>query len=116
MRLEQINSAAAVDLNNPTANLAANFNHNFKPSINNQGNNNQFSRALNNNYCGRSCGWGAHRDLNRLTCQLWGRQRSFITSPPTINDEAWYIDSGATNRITANLNTLSQKTYCKGNE
>ncbi|KAL6314958.1 hypothetical protein AAG906_029179 [Vitis piasezkii] len=88
----------------------------------------------------------ARRDSNRPTCHLCGREghvaircyhrfdisfqgsrqqnqhgqnnqhTTFIASPATINDQAWYIDSGVTNHITTNLNTLSQKTKYKGNE
>ncbi|KAL5766826.1 hypothetical protein ACOSP7_017443 [Xanthoceras sorbifolium] len=39
-----------------------------------------------------------------------------IASPSTVADPAWYIDSGATNHITADLNNLSLKNEYKGNE
>ncbi|KAL5843241.1 hypothetical protein ACOSQ4_009199 [Xanthoceras sorbifolium] len=41
---------------------------------------------------------------------------AYIASPSTVADPAWYIDSGATNHITANLNNLSVKNEYKGNE
>ncbi|KAL5827956.1 hypothetical protein ACOSQ3_019798 [Xanthoceras sorbifolium] len=40
----------------------------------------------------------------------------YIASPSTVADPAWYIDSGATNHITADLNNLSVKNEYKGNE
>ncbi|KAL5842030.1 hypothetical protein ACOSQ3_012633 [Xanthoceras sorbifolium] len=41
---------------------------------------------------------------------------ALIASPSTVADPAWYIDSGATNHITADLNNLSLKNEYRGNE
>ncbi|KAL5755822.1 hypothetical protein ACOSQ2_020568 [Xanthoceras sorbifolium] len=41
---------------------------------------------------------------------------AYIASPSTVADPAWYIDSGANNHITADLNNLSVKNEYKGNE
>lgn len=68
MRLEKINLVVVVDLNNPTTNFATNFN-------------NQFNQAPNNNYHGKSYNRGVHRNLNRPTCQLCGRQGHVIAFP-----------------------------------
>ncbi|KAL5751167.1 hypothetical protein ACOSP7_025770 [Xanthoceras sorbifolium] len=41
---------------------------------------------------------------------------AYIASPSTVAGPTWYIDSGATNHITADLNNLSVKNEYKGNE
>ena len=57
------------------------------------------------------------KDLdNKINMDKTTNIQHSIASPATINDQAWYIDSGVTNHITTNLNTLSQKTKYKGNE
>ena len=39
---------------------------------------------------------------------------AFIASPETVNDPSWYVDSGATNHIIADLNNLHVKDDYKG--
>ena len=36
-----------------------------------------------------------------------GNVVAFVASPQTVDDSSWYMDSGATYHITANLNNLS---------
>ena len=41
---------------------------------------------------------------------------AYIATPESVVDPAWYIDSGATNHITSNLNNLSIRSAYRGNE
>ncbi|KAK1556936.1 hypothetical protein Q3G72_014911 [Acer saccharum] len=41
---------------------------------------------------------------------------AFIASPNTVIDPSWYVASGATNHITADMNNITQKSNYRGNE
>ncbi|PON94612.1 hypothetical protein TorRG33x02_096470 [Trema orientale] len=145
--LEQLQSAATIDLSNPTASAAT-----FKWNFNSQSG---FPPEFSNNCGGRGFGnprgRGGRGDYNRPTSQLCGRQghlaircyhrfdisfqgtrqqsqssssspqalsnnQAFVASSATVNDSAWYLDSGACNHIIADLNTISQKVDYKDKE
>ncbi|KAL5848181.1 hypothetical protein ACOSQ4_006194 [Xanthoceras sorbifolium] len=40
---------------------------------------------------------------------------TYCATPDSVNDQAWYVDSGATNHITADINNLSLKSEYRGN-
>ncbi|KAL5736516.1 hypothetical protein ACOSQ2_031304 [Xanthoceras sorbifolium] len=44
------------------------------------------------------------------------KQTAYYASPESVNDQAWYVDSGATNHVTADLNNLSLKQEYRGND
>ncbi|KAL5854653.1 hypothetical protein ACOSQ4_004455 [Xanthoceras sorbifolium] len=44
------------------------------------------------------------------------QQTAYYASPESVNDQAWYVDSGATNHVTADLNNLSLKQQYRGQE
>ena len=59
------------------------------------------------------------KSLEYLISQLGTRaaqSRQWLPLFKVINDQAWYVDSRATDHITTNLSTLSQKTVYKGKE
>ncbi|KAL5763324.1 hypothetical protein ACOSP7_019588 [Xanthoceras sorbifolium] len=40
---------------------------------------------------------------------------AYYATPYSVNDQAWYVDSGATNHVTADMNNLSLKFEYRGN-
>lgn len=166
MRLEQLNSAANLDLNSPVANLVVNSRRNNRSSYQQSNQQNYYdgqnSQGGRGNFRGRAHGCGGRGYSNRgdtepQVCQLCDRvghvasrcyhrfditfqrpqqnsranysrpsngsqqlvfvaQSSYNASPSTVNDPAWYVDSGATNHITADLNNLALRTDYKGKE
>ena len=57
--------------------------------------------------------------MNHSNSQLTnsnGNHAGFVASSHTVDDSSWYMDSGATNHITANLNNLSLQNDYKGKE
>ena len=45
-----------------------------------------------------------------------GNTSAFVASPQTVGDASWYVESGATNHITADLNNLSLQRDYKGKD
>lgn len=135
-RLEQANSFGSIDLGNPTANYArytnrsnnqGAFNRNQNPFSNKDG---QWARGR-----GRS---NARRNSSELTCQVCGKyghsasvcyyrfdksfsqQQSsplaYVAAKGSAPNPPWYFDSGATNLITFNPNSLDAKEDYTGHE
>ncbi|KAL5856782.1 hypothetical protein ACOSQ3_004240 [Xanthoceras sorbifolium] len=42
--------------------------------------------------------------------------QAFYATPETVADQSWYVDSGATNHITADMNNLSMRSEYRGKE
>ena len=42
--------------------------------------------------------------------------QAYVASPATVNDPSWYVDSGATDHVTADLNNFSLRADYKGKE
>ena len=49
---------------------------------------------------------------NSVSCHA----SAFVASPQTVGDSSWYLDSGATNHITVDLNNLSLQHDYKGKD
>ncbi|PON91412.1 Zinc finger, CCHC-type, partial [Trema orientale] len=138
MRLEHLLSTTSVDLSSPSAHLtSANFKKNGCPS--------QYPRGP-TNYRGRGrgmrggrgnkpvcqvCGKAGHIALkcyhrfdlsfqgdssSSSTPQANQANQAFVTTNTAVNDGAWYMDSGATNHVTADLSNLALQADYKGKE
>ena len=146
MRLEHLNTAVSNDLIGPSANYATNNRKNGSNAsqhFNHGGNNNQGSfrgrgsGGRGNKPVCQVCGKAGHIaikcyhrfDLSFQDGETSNTQKqhvsqpsnasssqAFVASPSSVRDSAWYMDSGATNHVTAELSNLSIQNGYKGNE
>ena len=64
-----------------------------------------------------SSAYGAPGSAYGAPSSAYGAPSSaYFATPESVMDQAWYVDSGATNHVTANLNNLSVRSEYKGND
>ncbi|KAM6585304.1 hypothetical protein CsatB_012306 [Cannabis sativa] len=142
MRLEINASTPVLDLTNPMANLAqfkkpgqSGNNSNGRPPQppnrgRGRGNYSNRGRGSNNNsrvicqLCGRP-GHTVIKCYRRFDISYSGPEenssiesqpQAYIASPSTVQDGAWYMDSGATNHMTSDPHQMTHKNAYKGKE
>ena len=141
MRLEQLISASTIEAHNAQVNVAS-----FKRNGNNGGNHNFYSRGQGNQSGygrGNGNGCGGNKPICQLygraghvalKCyhsfdisfsgnpdgdrgnQQGQANQAYFASSNTVEDAAWYMDSGALNHVTADAHNLSIKAYYTGKE
>lgn len=139
MRLESLSATANIDLIQSSVNVVTNNTRkNFK-------NSQSFVNGGNFNSRGDRCGRGRSNSGNlRPVFQICGKTgplaprcysrfdhnvqdpkissqpnsapRAFVATPTTVNDPSWYVDSGTTDNVIADLNNLSLRSDYKGKD
>ena len=134
MRLENLSASAMLDISKSTA---ANMFHKESQSVfsghcgfqyNNRGGN--FNRGRVRSYSqtgsnrtpqqvGSDKTYQQFGSFGKPMCQICGKaghialksesREAYVASPHTVQDEAWYLDSGATHHVTANGESLVSK-------
>ncbi|KAL5833967.1 hypothetical protein ACOSQ3_017641 [Xanthoceras sorbifolium] len=145
-RLEQLNSISSIDASGALAHFISNSapNGNNRGGFTSRGNNSGRGgrgrgRKWNNNnriscqLCSKS-GHGALQCYKRFD-QSWNgapqqvfhnpsppqahfhqNSAAYFATPNSVQDQSWYLDSGATNHITSDLGNLSLKSEYRGND